>query len=88
MATTRFSTLLALCALASSALGAVHLVTVGLDETNGEQGIGFDPTFIVASAGDDIQFTFAMNQYVDPVFVAQHTATREYALSWIQNLTV
>jgi plastocyanin len=76
MAGTRFSTLLALCALASSALGATWTITVGLRETDGEQGIGFDPTFVQASPGDDIAFTFAMNQYVDPVFVAQHTATQ------------
>ncbi|KAI0342663.1 hypothetical protein BDW22DRAFT_1357115 [Trametopsis cervina] len=51
-------------------------VTVGIDETNGKQGIGFDPSTIVPAAGDTITFTFALPSYIKNPTSAQHSATQ------------
>ncbi|KAH7102098.1 hypothetical protein BKA62DRAFT_829680 [Auriculariales sp. MPI-PUGE-AT-0066] len=82
----RFGSLLALSALASYAAAVVQTVTVGLNEVDGKQGNGFDPSFIVAQPGDDIEFTFAMNQWVKDPITVQHTATRTVDL-WFPMLT-
>lgn len=63
---------------AGPVLGAVYTVTVGLDETTGDQGIGFDPSSVRPQVGDTITFTFAMNEYVHNPKTVQHSATRAY----------
>ncbi|KAI0783854.1 hypothetical protein BC629DRAFT_1593991 [Irpex lacteus] len=51
-------------------------VTVGIDETNGHQGIGFDPSTIVPAAGDTIVFTYALPEYIKNPTSVQHSATQ------------
>ncbi|KAI0091101.1 hypothetical protein BDY19DRAFT_682362 [Irpex rosettiformis] len=51
-------------------------VTVGIDETNGHQGIGFDPSTIVPAAGDTIVFTYALPEYIKNPPSVQHSATQ------------
>ncbi|KZW02252.1 hypothetical protein EXIGLDRAFT_735732 [Exidia glandulosa HHB12029] len=65
-----------LAAVVVPALGAVYTVTVGLDETTGDQGIGFDPSSVRPQIGDTITFTFAMNEWVHDPKTVQHTATQ------------
>lgn len=68
---------LVLLALAPAAvLGAVYTVTVGIDETTGDQGLGFDPTSIRPNVGDTITFTFAMNEWIKEPKTVQHSATQ------------
>jgi len=49
---------------------------VGIDETNGQQGLGFDPSIILPQAGDTIQFTFQLPNYIKNGTDVQHTATQ------------
>jgi len=45
-------------------------------ETNGRQGLGFDPSVILPRAGDTIQFTFQLPSYIKNGTDVQHTATQ------------
>jgi len=54
----------------------VRQVTVGIMETSGQQGLGFDPSVILPQAGDTIQFTFQLPSYINNGTDVQHTATQ------------
>ncbi|KAI0789905.1 hypothetical protein C8Q75DRAFT_763129 [Abortiporus biennis] len=51
-------------------------VTVGIDETNGHQGIGFDPSAITPAVGDTIAFTYQLPSYIKSPASTQHSATQ------------
>jgi len=53
-----------------------YTVTVGIDETNGHQGIGFDPSAIMPAPGDTVVFTFALPEYIKNPPSVQHSATQ------------
>jgi len=55
---------------------SVCQVTVGIRETDGQPGLGFDPSAIVPQAGDTIEFTFQLPSYVRNGTDTQHTATQ------------
>ncbi|GJE94574.1 cupredoxin domain-containing protein [Phanerochaete sordida] len=65
--------LFALCGLAQA---FTYTVTIGIDETNGQQGIGFDPSAIRPSPGDTITFTYALPEYLKNPPPVQHSATQ------------
>ncbi|KIP10513.1 hypothetical protein PHLGIDRAFT_33880 [Phlebiopsis gigantea 11061_1 CR5-6] len=65
--------LVSLCCLVNA---FTYTVTVGIDETSGHQGIGFDPSSIRPSAGDTITFTFALPEYLKDPPAVQHSATQ------------
>jgi len=51
-------------------------VTVGIDETNGQPGLGFDPSVITPAAGDTIAFTFQLPSYIKNPTPTEHSATQ------------
>jgi len=51
-------------------------VTVGIRETDGQPGLGFDPSAILPQVGDTIEFTFQLPNYIKDGKDAQHTATQ------------
>ncbi|KAI0077079.1 hypothetical protein K474DRAFT_1662178 [Panus rudis PR-1116 ss-1] len=53
-----------------------YTVTVGIDETDGQPGLGFDPSTIRPAAGDTITFTFALPEYLKNPPSIQHSATQ------------
>ncbi|CAL1717089.1 unnamed protein product [Somion occarium] len=55
---------------------ATYTVTVGIDETDGQPGLGFDPTTIRPAVGDTITFTFQLPGYIKNPSVSQHSATQ------------
>jgi len=55
---------------------ATFTVTVGIKETDGQQGLGFDPSAIVPQAGDTIEFAFQLPNYIKNGTDIQHTATQ------------
>jgi len=63
-------------ALAAIANAATFTVTVGIKETDGQQGLGYDPSAILPQAGDTIEFTFQLPSYIKNGTDAQHTATQ------------
>jgi len=71
-----FSSVLAFVSLLGVANGATYTVTVGITETNGNQGLGFDPSAIFPQAGDILSFTFQPPDYIKNPTLVQHTATQ------------
>ncbi|KAF8522768.1 hypothetical protein BU17DRAFT_86676 [Hysterangium stoloniferum] len=67
---------LSFIALFAFSRAATFTVTVGIDETTGHQGIGFDPSSINPSVGDIIAFTFQAPDYIKTPNVTQHSATQ------------
>jgi len=65
-----------LTGLLVSANAFTYTVTVGIDETNGQQGIGFDPSAIRPAAGDTITFNFQLPAYIKSPSSVQHSATQ------------
>ncbi|KAF9644899.1 hypothetical protein BDM02DRAFT_3190193 [Thelephora ganbajun] len=63
-------------ALAAMANAATFTVTVGIRETDGQQGLGFDPSAILPQAGDTIEFTFQLPGYIKNGVDVQHTVTQ------------
>lgn len=62
----------AVLALAGAAQAFVYSVVVGLNEVDGRQGNGFDPTRIVPTVGDTIRFTWALPDYITQLTPATH----------------
>ncbi|KAJ3554719.1 hypothetical protein NM688_g2964 [Phlebia brevispora] len=52
------------------------MVTVGIDENKGLQGLGFDPSIISPAVGDTITFTFQLPGYIKNPQTVQHSATQ------------
>ncbi|KAH8101013.1 hypothetical protein BXZ70DRAFT_907149 [Cristinia sonorae] len=69
----KIATLIPLVGLAQA---AVFTVTVGIVETDGKPGLGFDPSSIRPSAGDTITFTYQFAEWVKDPPTNQHTATQ------------
>ncbi|KAK7682631.1 hypothetical protein QCA50_014431 [Cerrena zonata] len=67
---------LVIAGLLSLAQAAVYTVTVGIVETDGQPGLGFDPSSIRPAAGDTITFTYALPEYIKNPSVTQHSATQ------------
>jgi len=58
------------------ASAATYTVIVGITETDGYQGLGFDPSAILPQAGDAIEFTFQLPDYIKNPASVQHTVTQ------------
>ncbi|KAJ3491771.1 hypothetical protein NLI96_g472 [Meripilus lineatus] len=71
-----FSRLVVLAGFVVVSLAATYTVTVGIDETDGKQGLGFDPSAIRPAVGDTIEFTFQLPSYIKDPATVKHSATR------------
>jgi len=59
-----------------SALAATFTVTLGIDQTTGQVGAGFDPNRIVPAVGDTIVFNWAIPSYITNPTTGTHSATQ------------
>jgi len=71
-----FSSTLSLFSVLALAHAATYTVTVGITETDGHQGLGFDPSAIVPAVGDTVEFTFQVPDYIKNPVSVQHSATQ------------
>jgi len=71
-----FSSAVILASVLGVAHAGTYTVTVGITETDGHQGLGFDPSAIVPAVGDTIEFTFQLPDYIKSPVSVQHTVTQ------------
>jgi len=71
-----FSSTLSLLSVLAVANAATYTVTVGITETDGQQGLGFDPSAILPAVGDTVEFTFQVPGYIPNPVSTQHSATQ------------